>query len=68
MTGHEQAEALRAAGWRVLEGDKVFKVLAPGEHPQHGWESIAANPDGTMHLVVERAESHRRAAAVLNGL
>lgn len=68
MTGPEQVDALRAAGWRVLEGDKVFRVLAPGEHPQHGWENIAANADGSMHLVQERSDTHRRIAAVVNGL
>lgn len=63
--GSEQAAKLRAAGWRVLEGGEVFHVLGPGDNPQHGWEQVLANPDGSMHLVTERSDTHRRIKAVL---
>ena len=60
-----QAEKLREAGWRVLEGDGVFHVLPPGADAQHGWSRVLANAEGNMQLVKERSALHRQIAAVI---
>ena len=58
------ADKLRAAGFRVLEGDGVFKVLAPDE-PRGTWHEIRQNADGSLALIKERSALHKQIAAVL---
>lgn len=61
----EAADKLRAAGYRVVESDAVFKLLPPNADPRASWIDVHLKPDGSLLLVKERSALHRQIAAVL---
>ena len=58
------AEALRAAGWRVLDGDE-FKCLPPDAHPNASWIVIKKAGNGSLQLMKDRSSVHRQIAALI---
>lgn len=59
------ADKLREAGFRVLEGDGVWKLKAPDAGDRASWDEVRLNADGTPVLIKARSALHRQIASVL---
>lgn len=63
-----QADKLIAAGWLPSLGDGYVLLLhkdaAPGVDPV----KVMLNPNGTLHLVIERSHFHRQLASIVGSI
>lgn len=61
-----ELEKLDAAGWDVSLQNGAAMLRPKGCMPDVGWARVNLNADGTLHLVTERSDFHRKLRNILN--
>lgn len=56
-------EALRAAGWEVVELSDRIRIRPADAMPDVAYAEVMKNEDGSLHFVKERSHFHRKLLA-----
>lgn len=55
-----EIEALRAAGWAVVELPDRIRIKPADSMPDVAYAEVMKNADGSLHFVKERSHFHRK--------
>lgn len=60
-----QADKLRAAGWLAMAGDGCVFLKPADSMPDVAYARVLLNEDGTLHLMTQRSDFHRKLAGIV---